>query len=269
MVTRIISLLVVLSMCYSMPAQTPSRKTYLVDQPELQVTLPQILNEISGLSPSNSPDALFCVQDESGIAFKIDAKTGVVLQEYPFGKPGDYEGIELVNNDSLWILKSSGALFLVDLKQFPNGEVKRINTFLNKEADVEGLGYHPASHSLLLACKGPTPGLADTCWRAVYRFDLQLQELIKTPFLVIPESFEPSSIATHPLTNEIYILSATAKGLLVFSRDGQQIVERIKLPKSLFPQAEGLLFTPDGTMYISSEAKKTQPPRLYRIAKQQ
>lgn len=265
MLTRFISTLVFSGMCLNMFAQSTPRKSYFVDQPELQITLPEVLNEISGLSHSNTPGALFCVQDESGVVFKIDGKTGVVLQEIPFGKPGDYEGIELVNTDSLWILKSSGTLFLVDLKQ-PNGTVTRVNTFLSKEADVEGLGYHPSSHSLLLACKGPTPGLADTCWRAVYRFDLKQQELQKAPYLVIPESFEPSSIATHPLTGEIYILSATAKGILVFSGDGQQIVERIKLPKSLFPQAEGLSFTSEGKMYISSEAKKNQPPRLYLIS---
>ncbi len=65
-------------------------------------------------------------------------------------------------------------------------------------------------------------------------------------------SFQPSGIAIHPITGNIYILGSVGNLLIVFSRDGTMLA-MVKLRSRYFPQAEGICFSPDGTLYIANE----------------
>jgi uncharacterized protein YjiK len=52
--------------------------------------------------------------------------------------------------------------------------------------------------------------------------------------------------------------------VIILNREGNiQHVRR--LDKDIFPQPEGMTFTEDGTLYVSTEASDDEPARLYRL----
>ena len=235
------------------------------------------LHEISGLSFS-SKKKLYCIQDEKGIVYSYDLKKNAIHKEINFGKDNDFEGVALVGK-KLYALKSNGTLYKI--QHFNHSEkmkVTKITTFLNEKDDSEGLCYDKENNQLLIACKRSPNKNKDL--KHIYRFDLAGQELIKEPYLIINVEdvyemkksgntqkkydkamhkmganntiFNPSGIAIHPFTNDIYIISAEGNTLVVLDNLGK-IIHTIHLKKSLFKQPEGITFDSKGTMYISNE----------------
>ncbi|HHS95577.1 MAG TPA: hypothetical protein ENJ45_03225 [Phaeodactylibacter sp.] len=263
---------------------------YRLNEPDLRLPLPESLKEISGLSPAvDSSEVLFAIQDEEGILFQIDKKTGTLLDTTLFYKKGDYEGLELVG-DTLYVVKSTGTIYQVsNLKQMPP-TVQKHKFFLSKSNDVEGLCYDKKQNRLLLACKGESITEEDGAERAkfekvIYAFRLDDKQMDLTPVLRFsledlyrylenckpteqhdklceyfhPDAerfiFSPSAIAIHPITQNIYLTSAHKKLLLVLSSEGK-VLHLQKMNKAVHPQPEGLAFDPDGTLYIANEGKK-------------
>ena len=74
--------------------------------------------------------------------------------------------------------------------------------------------------------------------------------------------FQPSGIAIHPQTQETYLLSAASPLLAIYTPQGQ-LKAAYALPEQLLPKAEGICFSPQGHLYIATEAKDKQPPRLH------
>lgn len=258
---------------------------YSLEEPDLSFSLKNELLEISGLSMDISEKFFWAVQDEDGIIYKVSKEDGQILEKIDFYKDGDYEGIELVGND-VYVLKNSGTIYKVSNIGEPDQKMEKFNTALGKENDVEGLGYDSKSNCLLLACKG-SPGIDSDevkLEKAIYAFSLDTMGLQIPPVFVISFeqvhqfvgtspalkhfeklseyfqpgetnfTFSPSAINVHPLTGEIYILSASKKILLILSPDGK-ILHMEKLKKKVHSQPEGLCFDKDGTMYISNEGK--------------
>lgn len=258
--------------------------SYKIADPDGTYLLGRELKEISGLCFGENNNNLFCINDEEGRIFILDKEGSGVTRKIPFGKKGDYEGIEIVDN-SIFVTKSTGTILELDtIKQ----DVKnKYNTSLKSENDVEGLGFYKPDSCLLLACKanaGIEAEIKNT--RAIYKFDLKNRVLDEDPFLLIsdediisfirkhaPKSendnqkgyfdrlvkrashFAPSAIAVHPTTNEIYILSAVSKLLIVV--DGSANIKHfVFLDRSLFGQPEGICFSQEGKMFISNEAAK-------------
>ncbi len=119
-------------------------------------------------------------------------------------------------------------------------------------------------------------------FKAIYTFNLETKLLELKPFLLIAMdtikfyknyntmtqlgvellayfdsskgdlSFQPSGIAIHPKTGNIYVLGSVGNLLLVFSREGEMLAI-IDLKSKVHPQPEGICFDPDGTLYISNE----------------
>ncbi len=260
---------------------------YPLDKPSLLATLPPELNEISGISRSSSPNELLAVQDEDGIVYRLSMQDGRILGRIPFYKPGDYEDITLVGED-IWVLKSSGTLFCIQA----GSEVLKFKSDIDKTEDAEGLTYDAAQHRLLIACKGPKEGEEDQ--RNIYAFDLASQTFLPKPVMSIQQSavaallekfqtakwyeklsnflvgddedfgLGPSALAIHPITQAIFILSSRGNLLLEISPSGElQDLHRFR--KEDLPQAEGLFFLPDATMYISTEARGEKAGRIYRL----
>lgn len=242
--------------------------------------LPKKLTEISGLTIAES-GALYAVQDENGSVFKIH---GEDIDEIPFRKDGDYEGIEIVG-EYVYVIKSSGTVYRISNLGTDDQIREDFNDFLSDEHDVEGLCYHKESNSLLLACKGT--GLeekdAKTGTRAIYQFDLESNKILEQPLFEISideikvkikeyaqeesEAFQqlmedkgnkltfaPSAIAIHPITQNYYITSSKGKLLAVFNRK-MELLHIEKLDKSIHQQPEGLTFDKDGNLYVSNEGK--------------
>lgn len=255
--------------------------------------MPESLTEISGLSLTPDGKQLSAIDDEKGVIFLINKENGKVERQINFWEDGDYEGIEIVGNDA-YAVKSSGSIFVVRNHLSEDRKTEKIKSFLNKENDVEGLGYDPKANRLLLGCKGKgIDGEGAALKKAIYALDLASLEINSKPVYVLsvqavqhylehydwdaegrerlmelfsPETkemkFSPSGIAVHPLTGDIYITSATGKMLLVLSREGE-ILFLEKLKKNLHAQPEGISFDAGGTLYISNEGKDGAPGKIY------
>lgn len=275
-------------------AQQPTMG-YDLSSPDLLGEMPKELAEISGLSlTGNQANELLAIQDESGKVFRLSARTGKMISSITFWKDGDYEGVEAVGND-IWVLKSTGTLYqIMDIGQ-PSQQVEKYNTELTGDNDVEGLTYDPIRNRLLLACKKDASNDGNSKnGRYIFAFDLATKTLASQPvyaiereavqnyllscekstaheklcdFFLARDEFDlaPSAIAIHPITGQLYITSSVGKVLMVLNANGT-IDGLHKLKKGLFPQPEGLAFDPDGTLYISTEAKKDAPARIYRLA---
>ncbi|MCB0587839.1 MAG: SdiA-regulated domain-containing protein [Phaeodactylibacter sp.] len=252
-----------------------------------EVSLPGELREVSGLSLSHDGAYLLAVNDEQGKVFFLDSNRGKVIREISFGEPGDYEGIEMVGHH-IYIVRSDGVIFEVDYSGQADRKAKPHYTALTVDHDVEGLGYDKANHRLLVACKGKAgEGKAFEGKRAIYSFSLDSMQLSREPaFLlsgemavakeafreawwsdVLAGPFVPSAISVHPVTGHIYILSSKGKGraILVMAPSGELLCIR-ELDKDPFNQPEGICFAPDGTMYISTEAKgKRGKGRIFKF----
>ena len=255
---------------------------YDLNNPTNTFELDVSLREISGLTTTPKPDLLAAIQDEKGQLFYINKKTGQVTPSVIFADDGDFEGIEFVG-DTLWVVKSKGRLFkLWNLDKTPF-DMATFKIESLKKANIEGLGYDAKNNRLLLAQKGEKTD--ETTSRSIFAFDLKNQtpsvskafevdlkqfqafltdkkdkryqhlqkDYIESP---VPKGIEwgPSGVAIHPISGNIFILSSINKVLTALSPKGE-ILEMVKLDKNRLQQPEGICFDPDGTLYISTEAK--------------
>ncbi|MCB0664273.1 MAG: SdiA-regulated domain-containing protein, partial [Saprospiraceae bacterium] len=115
---------------------------YQFHAPDAVWELDDELNEISGLSTSRDGQQLVAVQDEDGIIYFLDKKDGSILRKVSFWDDGDYEGIEMVGKD-VFVIKSTGTVYWVKGAESEEPVTEKFNYDLNKDNDVEGLGYDP------------------------------------------------------------------------------------------------------------------------------
>jgi uncharacterized protein YjiK len=252
---------------------------YQFETPDQVFELDEELEEISGLSISPDGNHLLALQDEQGIIYRLNKNNGAILQKQEFWKDGDYEGIEAVNGD-VYAIKSTGTVYWIKNVSGEKTETEKFNYDLNKDNDVEGLGYDERNNMLLLACKAHPDGQKDA--RGIYGFMLKENRLLQEPVYVltlgavhrylektpsIPRfekvkkffdedelDFSPSALAVHPISGDLYLLSSKGKMIVVMNRQNE-IVYIQKLQKEEHPQPEGLCFDEMGNMYISNEGK--------------
>lgn len=247
---------------------------YELALPDRTVELNRQLEEISALSLVPTDTTLLCaVQDEGGVLYFLKKEDGNIVNKTSFRFNGDFEGVEIVDSIA-YAIKSNGELFILKNYQTDEPLKDSIHTGLKKKDDVEGLGYLPAQHALLIACKGnPTSDKE----RKVYAFYLDSMQLSKAPIFTIDpidvecalgkkqtedeDCFSPSAIAVHPITQEIYMLSAARKRFVILSPEGELVYSE-KIQKKIMPQPEGIAFDKEGGMYISSEGKKGKKGQL-------
>ena len=256
---------------------------YSIYRAERKFELKQELREISGLAYYND-HSLLCVNDEKGTIYKYHLEKKEISKKYQFDKSGDYEGIEVVGNQ-VYVLRSDGAIFAVDHFKKKSIESKKIKTFLNAGNDTEGLAYDSKTNSLLVACKGsPGDSRKFKGKRAIYAYQLDKNKLSHRPKYLIDQeeirktlefngysnfsvklleninpaegdvTFQPSAIAVHPITNNLYVIGSVGKLLVVLNPKGK-LLAIVKLKRKLFRQPEGICFAPDGRMFISNEGK--------------
>ncbi len=246
--------------------------TYDLKNPTQRWDLPKELEEISGLSFFRK-DQLACIQDEDGIFYTYDLKKKEISRKELFGEKGDYEGIEVIH-DTAYVLKSNGVVFYFQLKNHGIGEVKKIKSDLSKRNDTEGLGFNYDSEELLLGCK-EDPGTKKVNIkksRSIYRIELAEKKFKKNPKYIIDGKsynkmlkkkglsskkhtpFKPSGVAVHPKNNYIFIIGSVGKMMIILNPEGE-IENLIPLDPKIFWQPEGICFSPNGDLYISSEGR--------------
>jgi uncharacterized protein YjiK len=226
---------------------------YDFENPSEKFVLPKSLKEISGLSFYKN-NQLACVNDEQGKVFMYDFVKKEIVDKIPFGKDGDYEGIEIVG-DEVFVLKSNGKL-----QSFKIGLPfeREIDCSDPDVIEYEGLSYDPKSKYLLLAAKERVKDKDDK--KMIYAYDFDRKILFK--HIVIPEDqvkdeangkkFRPSGIAVSPKTGQVFIIAANGSKLLILAEDGQKEA-LISLNPETFVQPEGICFTPNGDLFIASE----------------
>lgn len=254
--------------------QSDSLPLYDLRKPVAKYFLPYVLEEISGLSYV-SPGILACVQDEEGKVFFYDTRSKEITWQERFGKSGDYEGIEVVDQD-VYVANSKGTLYSFQHgNAFDFDKVSKFKTALRKSNDVEGLGYDSEKNQLIIACKGDGEIKPNKVkGRGFYSFALDSMKLNKEPIFNIRKkdikafleefkdfeyeenriNFRPSGLALHPHTKLIYIIASNGKLLLIVNKHGK-IRGSIPIDPRLLGQPEGICFAPNGDMFISSEGQ--------------
>lgn len=242
------------------------RTEYDFTKPDLKLELPDELYEVSGLTDVTSVK-IACVQDEKGSIFIYDFLSGKIDREIVFSDAGDYEGLTRVEN-TLYVMSSNGYLYETNLKRKGKTKIYPLNL---PAIDNEGLCYDEHNNRLLIAPKskiGKGPEFKDL--KAVYIFNLEKKELETKPLFYFRiseinqmvskkynesvglKNFRPSSIAVHPQTQEVYILSAEDFTLAIYNQKGN-LRDAFLLDSSIYPKPEGITFLEDNSMVITNE----------------
>lgn len=261
--------------------QSTNFVNYQWNSPSIELNLSHVLSEVSGISVIN--DSLFaCIDDEHGVLYIYNFNSESIVSQIPFGEPGDYEGVAFAN-EIIYVLRSDGELF--EISDF-NSINPKISHFPSNvpSLDNEGLFYDSINNNLLIACKGKFgKGIVNQYRREVHIFDLtnkvhfddflfnidifSAAEFALSKGLELPTKLKNDSVQTifkvrmsglamHPITRDVYILSAFDNAILIFSEAGY--LKHIELFDSdLYPRPEGISFQRNGNLIISNENKKT------------
>ena len=247
---------------------------YDLQSPLQTFKMPASLREISGITFVKAGQ-LAAINDEEGDLFLIDATTGKVTDRRMWGSKGDYEDLTY-HEGKFYVLRSDGRLFVFTLDQTyqPGGflsdrktSIQTLTLGLPDKNELEGLCFDPKTKNFFIAAKETKREGVDKDNRYVYFYDplkkesrrglvLRKRSFESVGFTGNDAKFRPSAIAVHPITQDIYILAASGQKLLVLDRKGGNYIHVEKLDPKALEQPEGICFSPDGTLYISSEGKK-------------
>ena len=240
---------------------------YRLTRPDRTYEMPEILEEISGIAVLNETDIL-CIQDEAGIVFRYNIKKEKLSGMYRFTDVGDFEDIT-VQDEMVNVLRSDGTVFNLSLIHY-TGESESKTLPLNC-MDMEGLYYDRPTNKLLIACKDKLID-GESSKRYIFSLNTNNPAQPKVEFIIdlkeINTCFNkqypgaeakkiklnPSAISIHPVTREIYVLSASDRLLAVYAKNKLKAV--YPLPKELFYKPEGISFNKNGDLYIASEGNK-------------
>ena len=229
--------------------------------------MPNVLNEISGIAVAGSNKVL-CIQDELGAVFEFNLAEESITNIYRFTDVGDFEDIA-INGDSLFILRSDGNVFNFNYKNY-TGQVTQKIIPLNT-LNIEGLFYNKADKHIYIVNKEPLTN-AEDFERVLFRYSPdathkpepylkintnELAKLLKKNFPEITQRsimFNPSAVAMHPITKDIYLLSSTHRLLAIYRN--KELKAIYPLPADLYYKPEGISFFTNGDMLIACEGDK-------------
>jgi hypothetical protein len=236
----------------------------VLPRPMRVFTLPQVLGEASGVTLLDDRH-LGLIDDEYGVLFIINSLNGNMVSTRRFGEDGDYE--DLVSNGSrVFVLRSDG--LIADIRDWRSAtlDVRRHSIRLPSGCDAEGLAFDTRAGRLLIACRNSVLGTAGRVLQSVIVNEDRLQpDALPTALNVLlpPENsgaairasmpLEPSAIAVHPSSGDLYVLSASARSLVVLDRTRvARQLWRVSAP--MFEKPEGLAIAAGNDVWVVSEA---------------
>ena len=247
-----------------------ANKTYSIEK---KWELPSILEEVSGISYLGNNE-MACIQDEDGSIFIFNLESSKITSNIPFGDPGDYEAIAVLE-DTAYVLRSDAKIF--EIKDFRSKTFK-VNTFQVSGLDineVESLEIDAVNNRLLFAVKEYNTRKTT---KGIYAFNLKTKTLDKKAFVSLDgeaqiykdlvggkasQIIRPSAIRFHPKTGELYVLEGNQPKLIILDKHG--IEREIHLLNTeTFPQPEALDFDEKNRLYISNESRR-QPATILRV----
>jgi hypothetical protein len=239
--------------------------------------MPQELFEISSIAWLGD-DKIAGVQDQKGIIYSYDLASKKVDKKISFGADGDYEGLTYAGGH-YFVMRSDGYMFEVD----QSGKV--LNEYdlpLTEKDNVEPFYFDAAKNRMLIGQKDGEKGATS---KRFFAFDLASRKFDPNPVYTIDlndsivacgsagsgqskgkktgkkkgkgagAAIRPSEIVIDPKSKDIFIADGPNQRILVLSPDGKPKYYLL-LDKNSFPQVEGMLFTPSGELYISTEGAK-------------
>jgi len=235
---------------------------YDVDHPTRVMRLSRALLEISGLASWDSAH-LVAHNDERATLFLVRTDDGSIVREVQLGnrrRKGDFEDIELEGRHG-FLAESNGSLLEFTLDDTSTViPYQRHPAVLDGICEVESLALDVNSPGLVVACKRVhgirnAGGLTLLRWQRHRSYDLR-------PFISVPwaalgsggdrERFAASGMVRTPDRKEWLLVDGPNARIAELSASGQVIAVQ-QLPKQLLPQAEGITFGVDGTLFVSSE----------------
>ncbi len=242
---------------------------YDLNDPIKSYSLPNQYKEISGISPLESNKSLAFVQDETIQIHTFNLLSGTVT-EHTKHEAGDSEDIVIAGNTA-YLLQAGKqpAIYKVPNFTCEKTHFERYDLGLHKDQDPEGLCHDIKRNRLLIACKGSSKKNDRT--RSIYAFELQSMQMNHSPVFVIDsqdflddldDTFNPSGIAIHPQSNDLYIIGSKGEKMIVcYTLDGH-FKGAWRLDKSQFIQPEGIALMQSGELVISSEGKKSKKAEI-------
>jgi len=252
---------------------------YFLNSPDKEIKLDRPLMEISGLAYSSDLDILYSVNDEEGYIYALSPVSGEVVDKIEFGKSDDYEGIAY-HDTMIYVIESNGNVKVVDERS--TDKVTEYDDILSQDNNIEGAVYNPISGRLLMAAKGdskekgndkdvksifsmnldngkisPEPKMSINAMDALRKLkkrDISNNAIVDMSITKRVGDFAPSGIAIHPFSQDVYILSARGRLLIVTDLSGE-VKSIMFLDQSSNVQPEGICFSPDGTLFISNEGR--------------
>ena len=225
--------------------------------------LPDRLKEVSGLAAQRD-GRLIGHDDEKAVISVIDVNGGQLVKSFSLGDPalaGDFEGIAVGEDDAIYMINSTGRLY-----RFAEGEndahvpFQTFETGLAPVCEIEGLAYHAAAQSLIIACKiNHAKAMRKTV--SLYAWSVATRTLAPEPWLTASstrlaatakvEGFHPSSVEIDPATGRVILLAAREGAMAELNPDGSIVAARRLDPSH--NQAEGVAILPDGALVIADE----------------
>lgn len=237
--------------------------------------MPDELSEVSGIAWLGS-NKIAAIEDEDAIIYIYDLDSRKVIDKITFGEYGDFEGIA-VRGDDAYAMRSDGVLF--EIKNFQS-EKPEVNTYelpFDDKNNMESLSLDRGKENLLIIPKDKDTD--DEDHKAIYYFSIDEKEFKSKPYVNIDlkdkklkefekkkgyKTLRPSEIAAHPGTGEIYVLEGVDPKLLILDLEGK--VEKVyTFDDDIFPQPEGMTFTPMGDLFISNEGRGGNPANIVMV----
>ncbi|MEO8862591.1 MAG: SdiA-regulated domain-containing protein [Ginsengibacter sp.] len=238
-------------------------KEYDLNQPTV-MKLGDNLTQISGISFYPKDSSVFAISDGSGSLFKIHNDNADMTVQWKFDDANDFEDI-YVRDSSFYILASNGNI--ESLKFSPKGDtIYRTKSSFpgadKKKNEFESIYFDEAGRKLIMVCKSceGDKKSAVSAWSfdpvsgaySPAKFSLDVKSIAKR----VEEDklkLKPSAVAVNPSTKDLWILASENQLLVVTDTKGAT-KEVYTLDPRLFPQPEGIAFTPWGNLIISNEA---------------
>ena len=248
-----------------------SPKGYDIREPDSR-ELGKSVNEISGLTFNTDDSSLLAVSDSKRKIFQIDLSREK-LKDYAekMYTQSDFEDLVKIDTN-IYVLISDGTIISMPLHVSDSSRTIVYPTPFRGKNDFETMYYDPNANGLIIICKECEEEKGQHR-RTAYRFNLSEKGFDDPPFYSISTEdvkglvknddaeFRPSAAAIHPIEKHLYIL-ASAGSLLVITDLKGKVLEAFNLNPDIYPQPEGIAFSPDGTMYISNEGKYGKPSLL-------
>lgn len=238
---------------------------YDLENPTKQYKLPNKYVEISGICPIQGSDSLAFVQDEAIRVCQLDLSSKEI-KEHVKHESGDSEDIVIIASTA-YILHAGKrpAIYKITDYSSASAQYERYDLDLSKDYDPEGLCHDAKENRLLISCKG-SPVKGDRV-RKIFSFDIQSETRSFSPVFTIDsrdfldkngDTFNPSGIAIHPKSNDIYLVGTKEVKMIVCYGSNGIYKGYWVLNKKQFNQPEGIAFMKSGELIIASEGKKNK-----------